>query len=88
MIGRLQNKTALITGAASDIGRASAERIAREGAGGVLADLNLEAAEELAEELQAGGNEAFAIRCDVSEGTRSRVAWHARWTVSDSSTSS
>ena len=82
MAGRLQDKTALITGAASGIGRATAERFAQEGAKVVLADLNLDAAEGLAAELQTGGNEAFAIRCDVGdrdevEGTVARAV--DRW---------
>ena len=45
-------KSALITGAASGIGKACAERMAREGYGVVVADVNLPAAEELA--AQAG----------------------------------
>ncbi|MFR3922628.1 MAG: SDR family NAD(P)-dependent oxidoreductase [Dysosmobacter welbionis] len=47
-------KSALITGAASGIGKACAERMAQEGYGVVVADVNLPAAEELAAKLAAG----------------------------------
>ena len=46
-------KSALITGAASGIGKACAERMAQEGYGVVVADVNLPAAEELAAKLAA-----------------------------------
>lgn len=45
-------KSALITGAASGIGKACAERMAQEGYGVVVADVNLPAAEELAANWQ------------------------------------
>lgn len=66
MEGRLKDTTALITGAASGIGRACAERFIREGARVVLADLNLEAAETLVAELQTDA-EACAVSCDVRD---------------------
>ena len=46
-------KSALITGAASGIGKACAERMAQEGYGVVVADVNLPAAEELAAKQRA-----------------------------------
>ncbi len=67
MTGRLQDKAALITGGASGIGRASAERFAREGARLVLADRDGEAAQALAARLAAGGAEALAVKCDVTD---------------------
>ena len=60
-------KSALITGAASGIGRACAERMAREGYGVVVADVNLPAAEELAAELTAEGLSAIAVHMDVAD---------------------
>ena len=48
-------KSALITGAASGIGRACAERMAREGYGVVIADVNLPAAQDLAGQLTGEG---------------------------------
>ena len=59
-------KSALITGAASGIGKACAERMAKEGYGVVVADINLAAAEAVAEELTAVGLSAIAVRMDVS----------------------
>lgn len=59
-------KSALITGAASGIGKACAERMAKEGYGVVIADLNLPAAQTLADQLTAQGLSAIAVRMDVS----------------------
>lgn len=59
-------KSALITGAASGIGRACAVRMAQEGYGVVIADVNMTAAEALADELAAQGRSAIAVRMDVS----------------------
>lgn len=59
-------KSALITGAASGIGRACAIRMAQEGFGTVIADVNIAAAAALAEELTAQGLSAAAISMDVS----------------------
>ena len=58
--------SALITGAASGIGTACAQRMAEEGYGVVGADVNLPAAEALVEELAAQGLSATAVRMDVS----------------------
>jgi NAD(P)-dependent dehydrogenase (short-subunit alcohol dehydrogenase family) len=60
---------ALITGGASGIGRAAARRLAADGAHVVVADLNVEGAEEVAEELTAayGVRRAVATRVDVTD---------------------
>jgi len=62
-MNELQNKVALITGAASGIGRAAAIRCAEEGAKLVLADVDTRAGEALAAELP----QAVFQRCDVSK---------------------
>ena len=60
---RLDNKIAIITGAASGFGRAIAESYAREGAKVVIADINEEGARAAAEEI---GECALAVTCDVT----------------------
>ena len=62
-MGRLDGKVAIVTGAGSGIGEATARLMAREGASVVLADLNRAEAERVASELEA----AVAIEVDVSE---------------------
>ena len=61
-MGRLEGKTALITGAARGIGARIAERFSEEGATVIINDLNIDAAQTTADRL---GGSAFA--CDVSD---------------------
>ena len=63
-MGRLDGKSALITGAARGIGRGFAEAYVREGATVAIADINLEAAEATATEI---GDAAYAVQLDVSK---------------------
>lgn len=63
---RLQDKVAIVTGAASGMGKAIAEAYAKEGAKVAVSDMNLEGAEAVAEAIKAAGGEAFAIKTDVS----------------------
>jgi NAD(P)-dependent dehydrogenase (short-subunit alcohol dehydrogenase family) len=63
---RLEGKVALITGAASGIGRESALLFAREGARVVAADVNEAAGRETVEQVRAAGGEASFARADVS----------------------
>jgi NAD(P)-dependent dehydrogenase (short-subunit alcohol dehydrogenase family) len=67
MILSFENKVALVTGAASGLGLATAKAFAESGASVVLADWNEEAAQSAAEELAAQGHKTLAIRCDVSD---------------------
>jgi NAD(P)-dependent dehydrogenase (short-subunit alcohol dehydrogenase family) len=67
MAGRLSGKVALVTGAASGIGRASALVLAGEGARVACADLNAEGAEAVAKEIARAGGEAIGLRLDVSD---------------------
>lgn len=62
----LATRIALVTGGGSGIGKATATRLAAEGACVVIADLNLENAQEVAEEL-GGPDRAVALRADVSD---------------------
>lgn len=67
--GELVGKIAIVTGAASGIGRAAARALADRGAHVVIADLNLDGAEQLAEELVAayGPRRALAVHVDVTD---------------------
>jgi len=60
-------KVALVTGAGSGLGLASAKAFAEAGASVVLADWNEESANVAARNLTAQGHRAMAIRCDVSD---------------------
>ncbi len=63
----LTSKVAVITGAASGIGRALADRCARERMKVVLADVEPGALVEVEADLRAGGGTALAVRTDVSQ---------------------
>ena len=61
---RLDNKVALVTGAASGFGQGIAETFAREGARVAVVDINEKAARQAAASIS---NKAIAARCDVSQ---------------------
>ncbi len=63
---RMKDKVAIVTGAASGIGKDIALAYAREGARVAIADLKLEAAKLAAEEISAGGAKAIAVAMDVA----------------------
>lgn len=64
---RMENKIAIVTGAASGIGKDIAVRFAREGAKVCIADLKPEAATAAAEEIRHNGGEAMAVAMDVTD---------------------
>ncbi|MCU0570339.1 MAG: glucose 1-dehydrogenase [Oculatellaceae cyanobacterium Prado106] len=66
-MGRLDQKVAFITGAASGIGAATARLYAQEGAKVVIADIRGDAAEAMAEKIRAEGGTAIAIATDVTQ---------------------
>ena len=67
MTRNLEGKSALVTGGASGIGRATALAFAREGARVAVADIREEAAQSTVAEIEAMGGQALAIACDVTD---------------------
>src|SRR5919107_43591 len=63
---RLAGKSAVITGASTGIGRASALRFAREGARLIVADLRDEQGDALCREIERAGGRALYVRTDVA----------------------
>ena len=71
-MSRFTGRVAIVTGAASGIGKEVARRLAAEGGIPVIADLNLDAANATAQEIKAlykdkGGADAFAVAMDVAD---------------------
>ena len=66
MSGRLEGKVAIITGAGSGLGEASAIRFAAEGAAIVCADMDLASAESTVAAIESAGGRGLAIRVDVT----------------------
>lgn len=69
----LRGKAAVVTGGGSGIGRAIAQRLARDGAGVCVADLNRDAAERVAGEIARAGGEGRAVVVDVADGASVRA---------------
>jgi 3-oxoacyl-[acyl-carrier protein] reductase len=79
---RLEGKVALITGAGSGIGQATAVLFAREGAKVAAVDLREDAAKATAEQIEKSGGQALPIRADVSKSADNQAAIQqavARW---------
>lgn len=64
---RLENKVAIVTGAARGMGKEEAKLFAKEGAKVVVADIIENEAEEVAKEIIQNGGEAMAYKLDVSK---------------------
>lgn len=75
---RFEGKIALVTGASSGIGKATAERLAREGASVAVTARRKERLSELVSEIEKDGGRAHAIACDLtSEDDRKRLVAEA-----------
>jgi len=61
----LNNKVAVVTGAASGIGEQCARKLAAQGAKVVIADLSLKNAQQVAASINDGGGSAFAVEMNV-----------------------
>ena len=66
-MGRMDNRVAFVTGAASGIGQATAIRLASEGAAVACVDVATEGCEATAADIVTAGGRAWASRCDVSD---------------------
>jgi NAD(P)-dependent dehydrogenase (short-subunit alcohol dehydrogenase family) len=66
MAGTMKGKTALVTGAASGIGRAIALAFANEGANVVVADIDPDGSRETVQQIQQAGGKSIFSQCDVS----------------------
>lgn len=62
----LTDKVAIITGGGSGFGKATSLLFAQEGAKVAVVDFNLEAAEQVVEEIKSNGGQAIAVKADVS----------------------
>jgi NAD(P)-dependent dehydrogenase (short-subunit alcohol dehydrogenase family) len=63
----LANKVAIVTGAGGALGAGIARGLAQEGAAVVLADVKVEATEEVAAQIRAEGGRALVVVCDISQ---------------------
>ena len=66
MVGRLEDKVAIVTGGASGIGKASALTFAKQGAKVIVADVDVEGAKETVRAIKESDSEAIFIEADVS----------------------
>jgi 3-oxoacyl-[acyl-carrier protein] reductase len=79
---KLADRVAVITGAGSGIGQATAVLFAREGARVAVVDVHERAAKQTAQEIERAGGQALALRADVSQGPDNQAVVEqvlARW---------
>ena len=69
---RLNNKVAIITGAASGFGEGIARRFSKEGASVVVADINFSNAKKISSEINVQGGKSEALKVDVSDSLQTK----------------
>jgi len=72
---RYAGRSAVVTGAGSGIGRATAQRLAAEGAGVAALDMDAAAAQETAAAIAADGGRAIGVACDVAKADQVAAAF-------------
>jgi NAD(P)-dependent dehydrogenase (short-subunit alcohol dehydrogenase family) len=75
-VGKLEQKVALVTGAASGIGRAMSLRLAAEGASVMCSDVDEEGAQHTAAQIDEHGGTGAALQLDVTDEEAVRAALH------------
>jgi NAD(P)-dependent dehydrogenase (short-subunit alcohol dehydrogenase family) len=65
--GQLEDKVVLVSGGASDIGRATALRLAGGGAAVAIGDVSIDGAAAVAESVERAGGRAIGVQCDVRQ---------------------
>ena len=86
MAGKLEGKVALVTGASSGIGEATALALAAEGARVALAARRTDRLEDLVSRIKASGGEALALAADVADEAQAHQAvqrTHEQWNQLD-----
>jgi NAD(P)-dependent dehydrogenase (short-subunit alcohol dehydrogenase family) len=76
MSQRLQGKRAIVTGGGSGIGRAAAVKLSEEGASVAVLDVNLKAAQQVADDIIGAGGQALALAANVANEAQVADAVH------------
>jgi len=74
IMGKLDNKVAIVTGSASGIGLATVQLLAEEGAAVIIVDLDAQRGKQAEQKIKAAGGKAIFVQCDVSRAEDCRRA--------------